>query len=304
MPFIKRKIDLKFTLAKGKWGESGFDTITISGLRVLANIIKTGGLSMGGAQITVFGMTPRQMARLTRVNGYPTEIGNNTVEVLAGDDDSGMTTVFIGTIFEAAADFGAMPSVAFVVRATPALWHAMKPVGPSSYKGRVDVAVIMKNLATTMGLTFENGGVEGVILSNPYLPGTAYEQFRTARDDAGIEGMIDRNVLAIWPRGGSRGSKIPTVSKDTGMIGYPRFSANGIEFAHIYSPSIDIGTTLQVESDWQSLVKAGSDDPLLKNMSGKWTVSALTHVLEAEMPNGSWAMFMTANAPGFAPLKG
>jgi len=54
---------------------------------------------------------------------------------------------------------------------------------------------------------------------------------QAVKEEANIETFLNDGVpktLIIWPKGGSRGGSIPLVSRDTGMIGYPSYTQNGI----------------------------------------------------------------------------
>lgn len=287
--FAVRSIDVTFRLGQGSFGNSGFDTVKLSNLRVSTMILKAGGASLGQAHIRIWGMTLELMNRLSTLGMIATALRNNQVQIEAGDSDRGMSVVFDGNIVEGWADFQGMPDVAFQVTAAAGMIAAMKPIPPSSYRGGTDVAVIMQGLATQMSLPFENNGVEGIYLNDPYLPGTAREQARKVANAAGINWLIDNGKLSIWPRGRSRGDQITLISPTSGLIGYPSFTSNGISFVALYNPNIGFGSRVRVES---SLTPA----------SGEWIVSTLVYNLEAQLPNGNWFMRVEANPPGFAPV--
>jgi hypothetical protein len=139
-----------------------------------------------------------------------------------------------------------------------------------------DVATIMAGLAEQGGFHFENNGVQ-VQFFDPYFPGTVLEQIQRCAAKAGINHTIDHqtNTLAIWPRGGSRGGKIPLISPTTGMIGYPVFDPNGVLVTTTYNPSIRTGQIVQVQSSLQAA-------------NGQWGVNSLEHELESQVPGGQW----------------
>jgi hypothetical protein len=171
MSFVQRLLSFTFQLGEGQFGNSGFDTVTIDGLRASARIIKAGGPSMGTAEADLFGMTKSQMNKLSTLGMVATLQRRNVITINAGDAEAGMSTVFRGTITGAWADFTGAPDVVFHVDEHIGGIEAMVPIAPTSFKGGADVATIMAGLATQMGLNFENNGVS-VQLSNPYLSGT------------------------------------------------------------------------------------------------------------------------------------
>lgn len=285
--FSRRHIDLTIQIGQGSFGESGFDTVTLSGLRVIANIAKFGGAAMGQANLRVYGMPQTMMNQLSTLGMLVTQARRNIVAISAGSDDSGMSQVFQGTITDAFADYSAAPDVSFQMSAAAGLFQAIKPVAPNSFKGSADVATIMSGLASQMGFAFENNGVS-VQLSNPYFPGTARDQVVACATAANINFSTDDQKLAIWPKGGSRGGLIPLISPETGMVGYPAFNSLGMVVTTLYNPGITHGGQIKVQS---SLTPA----------CGMWVVNNLTHDLAAELPGGPWFTRMEVVPIGYLP---
>lgn len=290
--FARRHIDVTFKLGKGNFGESGSDTVKVTGLRASADVVKTGEKAQSFLELRIFGMTLDTMNKLSLL-GKPLLAGfgrDNTIQVSAGSDGTGMGQVFSGTINQAWVDPNSMPHVPFTVTAYSGLESALKPIPPSSFNGPADVAVIMSGLASKMGVRFENSGVS-VILSHPYLWGTAYSQAQQAKDAAGIEMIIDEEVLAIWPKGGTRNGTAVKISRDTGMVGYPTFTEKGIVVTTLFNPNIVYGTKIQVETD-------------LTTAAGQWGIISVIHNLESETPGGQWFTHMQASILGHEPLGG
>lgn len=275
MSFTRKRIDVTITLGTGQFGDSGSNTVTLSGLRVHAGIQVYGGEAMPQAQLRIFGLPLDMINQLTAIGPINSAVlYRNSVLVAAGDDETGMQTVYSGSIWQAWGEFQSMPEVPLNITGLGGLAAALKPVGALSYPGSADAATIMQTLAQTMGLAFENNGVS-VQLSNPYFPGTALTQVRACARAAGIYFTIDRGTLAIWPKDGARGGDVPLISPATGMVGYPAFSSNGLSLTTLYNPSIKPGGVVQVESS-------------LQVACGRWTVLQVAHSLQSETPNGQW----------------
>ena len=281
--FVRRRIDLTFALGEGTFGETGARQVSLYGLRVSATIEKAGGTSMGQAHLRVYGLQSSTMNSLNTLGLSLSAVRKDTVAIKAGDDVSGGSLVFQGTIYQAWSDYE-QPNVCLEVQASAGLFEAVRPVPPNSFNGMVDVATIMAGLATEMGLTFENSGVS-VMLSYPYFPGTAWDQAQSAARAANINMAVDNSTLAIWPKEGSRGGLIPLVSPATGLVGYPKFNPSGVVFRTLFNPSIGFGQTVELQS---SLTPA----------CGKWVVRTLTYLLESETSGGSWFMDVLASRPG------
>ena len=274
MSFTKRRIDLTFQLGEGNFGESGSNVVTVSGLRVAASIHNTGGIGMSEASIKVYGMKLDLMNRLSILGKYLTEARRNVITITAGDDVSGMSQCFQGILTEAWADLNSSPQVSFICVAQAGLLGAMKPAAPTSYRGSADVAVVLSGIAAQMGVTFENSGVS-VQLANVYKSGTLRDQAIALARDADINILCDSQILAIWPKAGKRNGLVPLISAETGMVGYPVTTQNGLQVQTIFNPSIVFGSNVQIKS-------------IITPAVGEWTIFNLTHDLESEMPGGKW----------------
>jgi hypothetical protein len=291
--FVQREINITFTLGQGTFGTTGANSVKLTKLRCRAAISKAGGRAMSTLTLDVWGMTLSEMNQLSTLGLIATLLRRNSVIVEAGDVGSVPSTVFIGTITNAWFDGANAPDVVFRVEAHSGLYNAIAPCPPSTYKGNADAATILKNLATIMGLTFEPNGVS-VQLSNPNFEGSAQVQAQAVAAAAHINMVIDVGVLAIWPKGGSRGGTVPTVSKETGMVGYPTFTSSGIQLVSLYNPAVNFGGKVKVESTLT----------LSKVPVGEWVIYSLDYMLEAMMPRGQWFMTMMAARPGTTVTSG
>lgn len=288
MSFVERRIDLTFQLGKGAFGNDGYTTTTVKGLRVSATVSKAGGVSMSNLQMRVYGMSLSDMNKLSTLGKPLIDGRNNRVRVEAGDDVAGMTTVFIGIISEAWVDMSDQANAVFIVTAHSGLLDALRPTAPVSYRGATDTAVVMQQLADEMGYQFENNGVQAT-LASPYLSGTPRMQVESVANAANINWTIDNDTLAIWPKGQSRAGSIPLISPTTGLVGYPAHTQNGIALQVLFNPAIVFGGRVQVQS-------------ALTPANGTWTVFSVRHELESEMPNGKWFTEMECSVLEYTPL--
>lgn len=277
MSFTRKRIDVTITLGTGTFGETGSDTVTLTGLRVHAMIQATYGEAMPAVHARIFGLPIEMMNQLTTIGLVNSAVRlKNKILIAAGDDETGMSTAYSGTISVSWINMDGAPDSCLEVIGVAGLAASIKPVEALSIQGAADVATIMGALAEQMGFAFENNGVQ-VQLSNPYFPGTALMQAKACARAADICMTIDRDTLAIWPKDDARDTPegIPLISKATGMRGYPRFASNGIEVSMLWSPQIKPGGKVQVQS-------------ALTMACGTWLVSNAMHTLESETPNGQW----------------
>ncbi|WP_423393290.1 baseplate hub protein [Burkholderia sp. LMG 21824] len=283
MSFTRKKINLTFKLGQDTNGvqytfDGKYDTVTVTGLRIQATIANAGGASMGEASVIVHGLSPslrNQLSNVNRAADGRLSIQFNQLTIEAGDDIAGMSRIFQGQISQAVPDFGRAPDVSLVVTAHGGLLEAVKMTPALSFPGSADAAVIMQNLATENGYTFENNGVS-VMLSTPYFPGSPKRQMEACANAANINWSLDNGTLAIWPKGGSRGGVVQTISPETGMIGYPAGTpAGGVLVRTLFNPHLHYGAAVQVESS-------------LPFANGKFVLFDIAHDLESETPNGQW----------------
>jgi hypothetical protein len=283
--FTKKYISATFSLASGTFA-NGNNVVTVTGLRMSANIVKAGGSSKGETHLRIFGMSESIANQLSTLGMAPNQVQKNGLLIQAGDNPQSLSSVFEGTIANAFPNFQAMPNVSFEVLAYEGLYLAVKPVPAITYPGAADAGQIMQMLAQQMNLNFENHGVQGVMLTKQYLPGSGWDQIRRVAEAAGIVAAIDGGTLAIWPPGGSRGNTVTQISPETGMVGYPGFNSIGLEVMTLFNAGIMFGGKVQVHS---SLARTG----------GIWTVHSLSHELDCEMPNGKWFTRLLCVSPGY-----
>src|SRR5262249_36154877 len=147
--------------------------------------------------------TPSLMKQLATLGMTIQQIPANTLTVSAGDDVASsvfagaarppvaarLSPVFIGTIYDAWADFSAAPDVPFRFYCRSGAAEQVTPFEPTSYTGAANVADILADIAKRCGWGFENNGVS-VILSKPYFWGSAIQRVRRIAEAARINASL------------------------------------------------------------------------------------------------------------------
>lgn len=291
MPSFNNKKRLKFviTLGTGTFGSSNNNQVTLTGFRAHANIDKAGGMMMGTLRAKIYGVSQKDMNSITTLQWKPGAWIPNTIEVFAIDGDS-ETQVFAGNIVNAWGDYNGMPDVFLHIQAQSAFFALISATNPLSFKGAIDVASVMSQLATKLGLSFENNGVN-VQLTDVYLPNTGLEQVKDLAQMAGITLYIDDKTLAITPQNGPRKATIPVINSDSGLVGYPTFDGVGVNFKTLFNPGVVFGGSIKLES---SITQA----------AGEWIVTSIAYDLQSETPGGAWFATIRGNTNGFAITRG
>jgi len=299
MTFVRRKIDLTFELGQGSFDESGATKVTVSDLQVSFSAVNAGLPSSASADIRVWGLTPSLMNTLSRLGkpiGYERV---NTVTVMAGDDTSGMSQVYFGTMLSSYGDFSDAANPCLNIHAQAAAVDLVKPVPPVSIKGPVDVVTVITQIAASMNKGVRNSGVSGVKLPTTYLTGSAMEQLQKVVTAADImcdpSSGPDGKLVEIWPKGkakqGVAGASVPVISADTGMVGYPTYSDFGIAVKSLFFPGFSQGGEFQI--------KMAPNGPM-DAVNGSWVVYGIGYDLESETRTGKWFMDIVGQRPSDA----
>ena len=283
MAFTQKLLTFQFSLATGNF-EGGGNTASASGLWASTTIEivgNEGGSSMSNCAI--YGLPLSMMNQLSTVGTQVNQRTNNTVTVSAGDAETGMSVVYTGKIFTAFVDAQAMPRACFRMTGNVGggYWGS-KQVPPISKSGSQDVASMMQTLAGQMGMQFENNGVN-VKLSNPYYPGTPWNQAWRIAKHANVDMVVDRGTMAICPAGKPRAGAATLISSETGMVGYPAFRDAAIIVKALFNPTVKPNGTIQVQST-------------ITPACGMWKVNKIVYELES-VPHGRWFMTMEAVPP-------
>lgn len=297
MALVQRLIEVAVRLAgnaatnqPSKFSESGTDTVTIRDARTSVRIQNSGAPAGSTAHVDIFGLAPSLMDQLSTLGLVFNIVPRNTITIQAGDTESGLSTVFAGTIVAGYGDYNAAPNVPFRFEANAGLESAVAPAPVTSFRQATDVATIMAGFARQMSLGFENNGVS-VMLPTPYFSGTVETQLRACAQAANINAEIVNggNVLAIWPKGGNRNTpSVPLIAPPPSgqMIGYPSYTQQGIIVKTVFDPKIAFGGLVRVQSS-------------LKPATGTWAVQKLDLALDSKMPGGQWSSTIYAYNPNY-----
>ena len=276
--YVQRQISFTFTLGGGTFAATNSNTLTVSGLRSAVTIEVNSGPGMGKCTGRVYGLTLSQLNSLCSIQPSPEGMLTpvfNYVSISAGDVGGALPAIFTGFITLANLNFGSPPDAVLEFEAHSGIREAAIVLPGASGSGPVDAISLLQNLASSMGLTFENNQNLGQkFIQSPAFEGSARRQAYDICDAIDVKCTIDRGVFAIWPNGGSRGGSPVQISPNNGLIGYPTNWQVGVQCNCFYQPGIYLGGKVQV---------SGSQ---LNYANGIWAVVGVTHELEAQMPSG------------------
>ncbi|ECY1034973.1 hypothetical protein F6532_12415 [Salmonella enterica] len=272
MSYVQRDITVEFTLSDGRTFDKGKGNIlTIPGAKCFATVTVYGGTA--GTQITlyVWGLSPAHMADLSyRGVWRPAQSTANKMRVKADG-----RLIFEGDITDAYADYNQAPDIPLILTGQVSFNLRNQTAADFSAKGDVPVADIIRALASSAGLKFENQGVSRS-LSNPHFSGNIVQQMLDAASAADINiDLGDVEKVTIWPK--DKALDIPAVhiSPDHGLIGYPVYTMTGLSATTIFCPDLFIGRRVHLESS-------------LPNVTGDYQLTGVIHTITSRTVGGPW----------------
>ncbi|ENG8914727.1 hypothetical protein ABWJ81_004832 [Salmonella enterica] len=273
MSYVQRDITVEFTLSDGRTFDNGKGNIlTIPGAKCFATVTVYGGTT--GTQITlyVWGLSPAHMADLSyRGVWRPAQSTANKMRVKADG-----RLIFEGDITDAYADYNQAPDIPLILTGQVSFNLRNQTAADFSAKGDVPVADIIRALASSAGLKFENQGVSRS-LSNPHFSGNIVQQMLDAASAADINiDLGDVEKVTIWPK--DKALDIPPlyISPDHGLIGYPVYTMTGLSATTIFCPDLFIGRRVHLESS-------------LPNVTGDYQLTGVIHTITSRTVGGPWS---------------
>jgi hypothetical protein len=263
--FDVKAIEVSIVLAEGDFG--GGNTLTLTGgtggMTLNVTVDKPGQPDQNKAEVNVKGLTYEHMAQLTTLGFRSGEMQKNMITIRAGTEGV-LSTVYEGEITEAWADFNPVPDPEMKIKAESGSYPQLTPEDPVSVDGDAPVASLMEAEAKAMGYAFVNQGVTASV-RNAVFTGSPVEKLRRMAAQVGAELVIDDRTVYLLPGDGTaREGNAVSLKADTGLIGHPTFSADGIECVCLFNPDVQQAGLIEVES-------------IVPKASGTWKVTKLTH---------------------------
>ncbi|MBS4773137.1 MAG: hypothetical protein KHX55_02540 [Proteobacteria bacterium] len=283
MSFTKKIVEVRITLTSGTFSGSA-NTKIIRGLPVKVEISNPGFPAMSSATISISGINQDDLEALTFLAFRPlTYAQGNILSVYGGDEETGLSLAFMGNIVTSVPNYNAAPNVTLEIEAMAGYYAKLLAVPPYTFKGSIPVASVLQDICEQAGLVFVNEGETKSIL-NPYLKGSPLQKIITLANSYNLNIALTGETVTLKSSQGN--NRVVTVlNSNSGMIGYPDFTANGIRVKSEYLPTVNVGDFIKVES---AVPKA----------TGLWSIISINHSLGAHMDDAPWFTTIEANYPG------
>lgn len=281
MSFTKHDIRVDFELANGAFSSTEFDSVSITGLAVSAQI-QAAAMGFSQANIAVFGLHKDIIERLTTLRADPK--GNayqgNKIRLTLNDEGDKETVLFQGNIILAMPDFNRAPDIPVMFSASPLYGAQLTVPAGINFPSGARVSQVMKRLATEAGFLFKNNGVPDSVTLNDYsLNGDLKAMMVKVANAANVDLAMDEQVGAviISPRGAPLiGFDDILISRETGMIRYPMPIDYGCLVSCLFSPRFRMHHPVEIKC------------PELPIVNGKAVIASVMHKLDTNIPSGQW----------------
>ena len=265
---------LKTTIILGE-GEfsGGGNTKIFEGYATTCQVTKAGLPEKNSAEIRIHGLKLADMEQLTFLSFLPNEYRKNHILIEAGEKGEKLSIVFKGDITAASADFSSAPDVVMKFQALTAGWSVLVADSPTSVQGEATAESLIAQFAQEAGFAFVNEGVTESV-RNAVFTGSPVQKAEQVADEVGAELLMDDETWTLMPWDKPRGDAV-LLKADSGLIGYPSFTQDGISCECFYNPRLQLGGQIKIES-------------IVPRASGYWKITKLSHDLAA-YTNGRWA---------------
>lgn len=285
--FLMRKKIIKVTLTLTDGIEyftaEGDNKASSTGFAISCVTTYGNGAITPTAQIVIYGLPIETMNKLFRVQWNTMQAIMNTVKIEAGEQGGELHEVYEGNITFATINMAAAPDVSLIITSQVAIVERMKATPPYVLaKGEsTSVAEIVRYHAADSGYEFENYGVDKIV-TDLTLNGSNIEKIEKLAQMCDFDLYIEPKRVAICKKGEAIPIKVPVISPNTGLIGYPNPSIRGVDFLCIYDPMVRFGGIVTIKD---SLIEIANTD---------WRIFGLVSTLEANIPNGKWESSVNA----------
>lgn len=273
--FRKKEIYVSIALAEGQF-DNGSNEITLPKVPIRLTVDKTGGTELPKLTLDVENILLDTMQRLTVLAFRPLQSYKNVIKVDAGEEGMTPDLVFQGEIVSAVPVFDYSGAATFHIEASSGYYPVQKTAQPVSVNTDTTIESLFQQFADEAGYTLENNGVTGSV-RNSVFSGTPIQKARQLAKQTGVDLIIDNNSFVILPSYlDHREGTVPLLRKDSGLLNYPAFTNDGISAQCLFSPLLEVGGLVKIES-------------IVPKASGVWRITKLHHSLEAYAPSsGDW----------------
>ena len=250
--------------------------------------ISQGGGQFGNARIAIFGMRLDAMNKIARLwLESMTPITTDTVGVDVWDGGN-FVPLFRGVIAWAAVNAGSAPDVSLEIDANSFMAAMNEPAPPYVQDTPLALQDALTAILAPTDITVAFAEtVPALQVQKVHVIGTPMQQAqRVMNAYPELTWYIDLQRMIVRPVGAPAEETAVTISRETGLIGYPTYSTSGVTLSTLFDPRIRLGLALDIRTEFDFVNRT------------KWITSVLQHNLQPNMPGGQWSTQIAAQAWG------
>lgn len=210
------------------------------GLRVKATGSKHADPTQNECTVTLTGLS--KPVRDSLISASTTSTRRLIVE--AGRISTGTAQIFVGDIFEG--EPSSPPDVDVILKAKTGNGQAGR-ISVQSGEAMQPLSSIASRVADDLGVGLDFQATEKNI-ANYSFAGAAIKQVLRLQDAGGVQAFIDDRTLVVKDTGRPLSGRVRIVSMDSGMVGIPKRTEEGVEVTYLIDGPSDLGGTLQLKS--------------------------------------------------------
>lgn len=228
--------------------EVGSNLVWYEGLAIEATITKVANATANDATIKIANIIKDTRNRiLTETSPWNKFAVRKRVIVEAGRESYGYARVFTGDIM--AADVSQPPDIGVTITAKTNAWNKTQ-IATRSYAGLVQARTVAQDIADSMGLSLQFD-VQDKQLANYAFSGAKSAQLQKLAELGRVNAYIDDDRLIVKPLGNALQeyvSETDVLSADSGLVGIPEVTEQGIKAKMMFEPYSKCGGTLRIKS--------------------------------------------------------
>lgn len=225
------------------------------GMRIKATGTKYANPTQNECTVTISGLSRKVRESLIST----TETSTRKLILEAGRISTGLFRVFVGDIY--AGEPTSPPDVDVILKAkTGNAWNEKVTVQSGAALQRL--SVIARRAADDLGVSLDFQATDKNI-ANYSFSGSANKQILRLQEAGQVQAYVDDDRLIVKDLRTAIKGRTRVLNLNTGMVGIPKRTEQGIEVTYLIDGPSDLGGTLELESIFN------------KPLNGKYTINQL-----------------------------
>lgn len=267
MTYKHRNITIQIELTDEDTFANGSKDIEISGARVACRYEHISGITGTQLAAYIYGLDRETMSVISGTGMVANTSKGRKIKVIYGDE-----ACFYGVIIYATPDFNAVPEPYIQLVASPTIEARIKAFGGFTHNGSISSKEAFASISEFLGITLEYDADEKEFIS-PYYTGSVFTCVHQMCIDLNLKHEITLDTLKIWDESSNLNNQTLVISKDNGLIGFPRWDLIGFTVTAEFSTLFSVGRKINLITD-------------VPNASGTFQILKVVNDISANLVGG------------------